>query len=426
MLHIDTPEQRKLLLEGNFGLEKEGLRVSREGFLAHTFHPFAADDSHIVRDFCENQTEINTSVHEGAHGAVQELLEHTNRIHKTLAAMNPREYLWPFSNPPYIRDEEDIPVASFNGKQAGKTVYREYLSRRYGRYKMSLCGIHVNFSFNEELLLQDFKRSGENDFLKYKNDLYLTLAKRAAAYGWILTAVTAASPLLNSSYVEKEKFGTDLFCGMASVRCGELGYWNTFAPVFDYSSLGAYVESIRGFIRKGWIQAPTELYYPIRLKPAGLNRLDSLEKNGINHIELRMFDLNPLRPEGVDERDVTFAGLLLGWLAATPDQEFTECDQVQAVQNFKNAAHYDLKTVNVVVPNGEVYSVVDAALNVIGFMRQFYKDFPSEVQETLNFEEAKFTDAENRYAWKVRKAYGGGFVENGMALAIKRQEEANV
>ncbi len=139
-----------------------------------------------------------------------------------------------------------------------------------------------------------------------------------------------------------------------------------------------------------------------------------------------MFDLNPLRPEGVDERDVTFAGLLLGWLAATPDQEFTECDQVQAVQNFKNAAHYDLKTVNVVVPNGEVYSAVDAALNVIGFMRQFYKDFPSEVQEILDFEEAKFTDAENRYAWKVRKAYGGGFVENGMALAIKRQEEANV
>lgn len=426
MLHIETPEHRRLLLEGNFGLEKEGLRVSDEGFLSHTPHPFAPDDSHIVRDFCENQTEINTSVHVGAHAAVEELREHTDRIHRTLARLETREYLWPFSNPPYIHDEQDIPVAKFSGVQSGKTVYREYLSNRYGRYKMALSGIHVNYSFNEELLKEDFRRSGVTDYLEYKNNLYLTLAKRAAAYGWILTAVTAASPLLDSSYVEKERFDGDVFQGLASVRCSELGYWNTFAPVFDYSSIGAYTESIRELVRKGFIQAPSELYYPVRLKPAGLNRLDTLEKNGVNHIELRMFDLNPLNPAGVEEKDVAFSGLLLGWLAATPDQSFSEADQVQAVQNFKNAAHYDLKTVNIVVPNGEVYSAVDAALNVLGFMRDFYKDFPTEVHEILDFEEAKFVDGENRYAWKVRGEFDGGFVKKGMELARKRQEEANV
>ena len=53
MLHIEDPAVRQLLLEGNFGLEKESLRVNEDGYLAHTRHPLPNDD-HIVRDFCEN------------------------------------------------------------------------------------------------------------------------------------------------------------------------------------------------------------------------------------------------------------------------------------------------------------------------------------------------------------------------------------
>ncbi|MCF0106158.1 MAG: hypothetical protein HUJ53_05305, partial [Holdemanella sp.] len=62
MFHIENEDVYKNLLKGNFGLEKEGLRVTEQGFLAHTPHPFDENDAHIVRDFCENQTEINTGV----------------------------------------------------------------------------------------------------------------------------------------------------------------------------------------------------------------------------------------------------------------------------------------------------------------------------------------------------------------------------
>ncbi|MCD8068687.1 MAG: hypothetical protein LUE87_07340 [Lachnospiraceae bacterium] len=421
MLQIDSTELAELLLSGSFGLEKESLRIDGEGFLSHTPHPFAGNPN-IVRDFCENQTEINTSVQPSAHAAVSELERHTRTIQRTLAELTPGEYLWPFSNPPYIRNEQDIPVAQFAGAQSDKTTYRNYLSKRYGRYKMTLSGIHVNYSFHEELLRRDFQRSGQSSYIDYQNNLYLTLAKRVAAYGWILTAVTAASPLLDSSYVEKEQFDGDVFQGLASVRCSELGYWNAFAPVFDYSSLAAYVESIRDYVRRGWLRAPSELYYPVRLKPAGPYRLDALEAGGVNHIELRMFDLNPLTPVGIDERDVSFAQLLLCWLAATPDQPFNDRDQVQAVQNFKNAAHYDLKTVNLMLPDGRAYSVAHAARNVITLMREFYCYSPAEVQQVLDFEEAKFIDGENRYAWQIRKAFSGGFVRKGLALARQQQE----
>ncbi len=100
-----------------------------------------------------------------------------------------------------------------------------------------------------------------------------------------------------------------------------------------------------------------------------------------------MFDLNPLTYAGVEEKDVAFAELLLGWLAASPDHGVTEKDQIQAVQNFKNAAHYDLKTVNLVTPAGEFFSVAHAARNLIGFMKDFYRDYSPEVQQILDFED---------------------------------------
>jgi glutamate--cysteine ligase len=423
VLHYQDPAVAKLLLRGNFGLEKESLRVTPEGYFAHTPHPFPNND-HIVRDFCENQTEINTPVFPSAQAAVNALAEYNQEIQEQLSVQPQRELLWPFSNPPLIQNEADVPVAQFAGGRASKTSYREYLSDRYGRYKMALCGIHVNFSFADELLEADFAASGEDDFTEYKNQLYVNLAEQLAAYGWILTAVTAASPLTDSSYVEKGHLGGDNFGGMASVRCSELGYWNFFAPLFDYSNIRSYADSIQHYVDEGMLAFPTELYYPIRLKPAGLNRLNVLRDQGVNHIELRMFDLNPLAPAGVDVRDVQFAQLLMVWLLCRPVKHLSHKAQVQAVQNFKNAAHYDLKTVKIVLPGEEATPVADAALSLLAQMKGFYRFFPAGVREVLIFEEAKFLDPETRYAWQIRREFADGYVQKGLKLADALQREA--
>ena len=320
MFHVENEKVKALLLNGKFGLEKESLRITPEGHMAHTSNPFAGSE-HIVRDFCENQTEINTPALPSARAAVGSLWAYTQRIHRTLAALSQRELLWPFSNPAFIHNEADIPVARFVGDEAGKTTYREYLSDRYGRYKMTLSGIHVNYSFADELLQADFALSGGSDFQEYKNQLYVGLAERAAAYGWIMVALTAASPLMDSSFVEKGRYGVDEFNGMASTRCSELGYWNYFSPIFDYSNIRAYADSIQRYVDDGLLAAPTELYYPIRLKPRGKNDLRRLRDEGVDHIELRMVDLNPLEPSGINLKDLQFAQLLLIWLASTPPAE---------------------------------------------------------------------------------------------------------
>lgn len=421
MLHIEKEAVRAQIFDGNFGLEKESLRILENGKLSHSPHPFP-DDEHIVRDFCENQTEINTSVHTSVKGALDELTFHTERIQKKLQTLSQREYLWPFSNPPYIENEQDIPVAVFEGVQVSKTAYRDYLSEKYGRYKMTFSGIHVNYSFSEELLKADFSLQETTDYTDYKNRLYLDLAKGLAVYGWILVAVTAASPILDSSFVEKGVYDRDVFTGMASVRCSEMGYWNQFAPLFDYESIASYADSIQKYVDNGLLKTASELYYPIRLKPKGENNLDTLRESGVNHIELRMYDLNPLTEAGVEERDILFAQLLMIWLVSTPAQPFTEKDQIQAVQNFKNAAHYDLKTVKIVLPDGENCSVAKAAIHVIDQMKKFYRSLDLPVQDILDFEQAKFTEVENRYAWQIRARFQDSYVKKALEFVKERLE----
>lgn len=425
MLHIGDECVKKHILDGCFGLEKEGLRVLENGMLSHTLHPFP-DDEHIVKDFCENQTEINTGVHYSIRGAVEELQFHSRRIYRKLQQLPEREYLWPFSNPPYIENERDIPVAFFGGESVSKKAYRDYLSDKYGRYKMTFSGIHVNFSFAEELLKADFKLHKTDNYMEYKNRLYLKLAKQMAAYGWILVALTAASPVMDSSFVEKGIYNKDVFTGMASVRCSEMGYWNEFAPAFNYDDIDSYVDSIQRYVDIGLLKAASELYFPIRLKPKGENNLDTLRERGVDHIELRMFDLNPLAEAGIEERDILFAQLLMIWLAASDAKPFTQMEQIQAVQNFKNAAHYDLKTVRIHISEEENCSAPEAARRVIAEMKTFYQNLDLDVQDVLDFEYEKFADAENRYAWKIREQFQESYVVKALALAKERQERVDV
>ena len=61
---------------------------------------------------------------------------------------------------------------------------------------------------------------------------------------------------------------------------------------------------------------------------------------------------------------------------------------------------------------------------MISFMREFYQDFPQEIHDILDFEDEKFIDPDNRYAWQIRKQYATNFVEKGLELAKLRQKEA--
>lgn len=61
LFDINNDTIKEYLKQAEFGIEREGLRVSGDGRLAQTPHPFDSDKN-IDRDFCENQTELISDV----------------------------------------------------------------------------------------------------------------------------------------------------------------------------------------------------------------------------------------------------------------------------------------------------------------------------------------------------------------------------
>ena len=393
---IIAPEGK--LLTGEFGLERETLRVTQDGHMAHTPHPFP-NDPNIVKDFCENQTEINTGVHTSAEGVIDELAAHTQRLNMILEER--RERLWLYSNPPRIKNADDIPVAIYEGDQSSKHSYRLYLAEKYGKFKMTLSGIHVNYSLSEELLRQCFDASSSVDFTAHKNEVYLRLAESLTAYGWVINLLLSASPVCDGSYFSPKEIGKPVLTRYASLRCGEEGYWNSFTPHLSYDSVLSYALSIQRYIDSGALAGVGELYYPIRLKPRGANRLNTLVQNGVNHIEIRNVDINPFAPQGIDSRDLQFIELLILYLVSEPSTQPQEI----AVQNYKNAALLDIDKAGITLPDGAVRPAREAGIHLLKRMRAFYAHgqyvAAYSVSDILDYQVNKMTVKGARYADRI-------------------------
>lgn len=421
---ISKDNIRSFLNEGTFGLELESHRITGDAHLSHTPHPFP-DDPHIVRDFSEDQLEINTSPERSPEAVRKQLAFHLSRVQKKLAGMETPELLWPFSNPPYIMNEEDIHIAQWYGRERASTTYREYLADRYGRYKMTYCGIHFNYSFGEATLRKLADEAGK-EYPGFRNRFYLELAEKVAAYGWLLVVLMAASPVIDRSLIERGKTGRSAFQGLASPRCSEFGYWNHFTPILDYRSIPDYVAIIQQYVESRLLKAARELYYPVRIKPFGKYTLEGLLEQGISHIELRMVDLNPLDPVGIDVDDIRFIELFLLWLAQLQTGHMRTDQQIQTVQNFKNAAHYDLDLARITLLSGRSESVREASGTILNWIYEYYEETAPEQLPVIQKQIWKISCEEHRYASIVLKKYGDDFVKKGLELALQRQEEQNV
>ncbi len=408
----------KYILEGQFGLEKESLRVSEDGFLSHIAHPFF-DIPQIDRDFCENQIEIITGVHDSVEGVYEELTElHNTAVKRLYHLKSGKEYVWNFSNPPYVKNEGDIPVAKFSGKLKGKEIYRKYLSKKYGKKKMLYSGIHFNFSFSEDYLQTAFENSTLRDFTEFKNQLYLNLAQKVVRHGWLIVYLTAASPLMDGSFIDYERLGEDVLSPYASGRCSEIGYWNDFVPILKYDNLGTYIDSIQEYVDLKQIRSASELYYPVRLKPKGENTLENLRETEVNHIELRNIDLNPLSDIGLKKEDVAFLHLLLVYLNLLENKKFEDFEQVMAIKNIKNAAKFNDDMITIETKWNESQKIKTLTLQILNDMEAVFQKIDGEkTKDILAYQKNKVLNRRERYAAKIMHTFEGGYVKQGLRMA---------
>ncbi len=392
-------EGLRAAFRGGIGLERESLRIRKaDGRIAQTDHPFG-DDPHFSRDFAESQLEIISPVA----GSSEELFQMLSRMHtQALDRLEKSgEMLHMSSNPPaYI--PSGVRIAHFSEENSHKEEYRKYLLKKYGLKRMLLSGIHYNFSY-----AADYPA-----YLGMTADaLYLKAAVYSLRYAWLIVWLTAASPgpYLSDTFGEcREKVSP----AYASVRCGKEGYWNVFLPVLDFSGVSSYCESIESYVMSGQLYSSSELYLPVRLKPRGANSLEAL-RNGIDHIELRMLDLNPLEKTGIALEDLRFLQLFLIWCSLFPEYVPDEREQADAISNMKHAALFDER--KIWIREGTVLKPVrEAALEVLSEMACVFETLGCfDVLGTIEYQKRKLLIPGNRYAEQVAGIEAGALSSAG-------------
>ena len=308
------------ILQANFGIERESLRVDRQGKLAHTPHPscLGARSFHpyIQTDFCEFQMELITPVAKSTTEARRFLGAITDVAGRSISK---DELLWPLSMPPRINAQE-IQVAQLENEF--ERHYRNYLAEKYGTKLQAISGIHYNMELGEDLVEALFKESDQTDMITFKNALYLKLAQNYLRYRWVITYLFGAAPVAEQGFFDQEVPEP-----VRSFRNSDHGYVNKEEIQVSFSSLEDYVSAIENYIEQGDLIAEKEFYSAVRFRGQKVNR--SFLDKGITYLEFRNFDLNPFERIGISQDTMDTVHLLLLaflWLDAPEnvDQALTQ------------------------------------------------------------------------------------------------------
>ena len=328
------------------GIERETLRVTEAGSLSLRAHPQALGSAlthpQITTDFCEAQPELVTGVHRSISGLLQELHD----IHAFVWQQLRDELLWPLSLPCRLPAASDIPLASYGDSHSGrfKRLYRMGLKHRYGSAMQTICGMHYNFSLPEEFWghwVGDV-RADEATLAGARDDALLGLVRRFLQDEWVLLYLLGASPVFGDELADAAAYGLQPWPGggfyhpgATSLRNSRLGYNASVQEGLQmrYDSLSAYCDSMQAAISEpyapwvelaaaggepvqlgtGRLQIENELYDAIRLKriAPGLRPLTALRRHGVQYLEVRCVDINPLLPLGCDEYGCRLLDLFL-------------------------------------------------------------------------------------------------------------------
>jgi glutamate--cysteine ligase len=342
---FDERSQAQLLRGITRGFERECLRVTGSGQLAKSAHPAAlgAKLTHpwITTDYAEALLEFITPPSQDPLFPLSFLKE----IHGFSAQQLDDEFLWAGSMPCKIGADAGIAIADYGRSNEArfKGVYREGLSLRYGRAMQTIAGAHYNWSLPEAfwLALRD-SCCGAADLQDFINQRYFGLIRNFLRYGWLIPYLFGASPALSQSFLQGRPSdllelspGTLHAPYATSLRMSDLGYQNRAQDklAISFNSLEQYCNALETAIRspdpyyaelgvrqgEHWqqlsanvLQLEAEFYAPIRPKRvSSLRPAKALREQGVQYLEVRLFDLNPFIDIGIAPEQSLFADVLL-------------------------------------------------------------------------------------------------------------------
>lgn len=438
-----TPHE---LLKGNYGIERESLRVNAAGELSSKDHPSVFGDkvtnSYITTDFAESQVEVITPPFTG----IEDVYNFSNALYDIVAMEIGDEYLWPQSMPGIVPDDDKIRIAQYGQNEKGKEarLYRESLIERYGGKRQLICGIHYNFSFSDDVIkkLYDSKKFNyifkpENsskidlNYKDFKNYVYLKVTRNYLRYRWLLIYLLGASGVVDKSYItncinRSKEIAENSFSneGALSYRNSECGYKNKIDLYPSYDSVEEYIESLKCFINDKLIDSYKELYSCIRLKPSNPDDFfNSLMENGIQYLEYRSIDINPFEKGGISLVDLQFLQLFNLFLLVAEESNY-KAWQEEGAENQKIISKLGLNNV-MLKKDGISISKKEWGVEILENIKNINKELNLGKEEIIDLMIEKVKDNKLTYAYKIEeKVKKEGYINAHLNLAKKYKENS--
>jgi glutamate--cysteine ligase len=370
---FENPQAIKHLRGIVRGIEKESLRVSPSGHIANSPHPEALGSAlthpSITTDYSEALLEFITA----PSCSIDEVLTELDDIHRFTYRHIGEELLWASSMPCQLGADDQIPIAEYGCSNIGvmKRVYRLGLGHRYGRAMQTIAGIHYNFSVPDELWLELQQQQQNSQSLQdFKSDGYFHLIRNFRRYAWLLLYLLGSAPAVCRSFVANRDHrlspvGDDSHSlhqpYATSLRMGDLGYQSQAQCSVDisYNSLEKYVATLRDALARPYqpydeiglkddhgnykqlnthlLQIENEFYSAIRPKRTATpdeTPLQALEHRGVEYIEVRCLDVNPLIACGIDAQTIRFLDTFLLFCLFADSPQTTSAESLELSDNM--------------------------------------------------------------------------------------------
>lgn len=430
------------LLKGNYGMERESLRVDKDGKLAQSLHPEVfgpkEKNQYITTDFAECQMEMITPpLH-----TPEDVYNFSNSLYDICVSEIGDEYLWPQSMPSIVPDDDkDIKIAQYDNNEKGNAAheYRKGLIKKYGGKVQLICGIHYNFSFNDTLLkkLYNYEKSHEEKFniisyRDFKNSLYLKVARNYLRYRWLIVYLFGASGIMHKTYADKtfmnmgKEASRDSLTnnGAVSYRNSEYGYKNKTELFPDYSSVENYITSLRTFIDDKQLNSHKELYSAVRLKPQNIdNFIDSLLRDGIQYLEYRSIDINPFEKGGISLEDLHFLQVFNLYLLIKDESEYKNW-QEESIENQSLIARYGLENIELTRDGVKVLRE-DWAVEILNEMKNINEVLCLGEESAIDTMLEKTKNPQLTYMYKIGQLVKEkGYINAHLNLAEKYKKES--
>jgi len=454
------------LSQNLMGIEKESLRVSDDGSISQESHPkaygSALTNPQITTDFCEALIELVTPPFDGADKVLEDLGNTEHFVHHHLPKS---QRFWPASMPCVVRGETYIPIAQYGSSNRGKmkTAYRQGLSNRYGSVMQTIAGIHFNYSFSGDFwqAYQELMTPEETGQCFIDNH-YMGLTRNVLRRGWLIPYLFGASASICKSFLKDyhqhklEEFDENTFYlpYATSLRMGDIGYQNSQEDAVgvkaNYNSLCHYTHSLQAAMQTSCteyesidlkkdgeyqqlntniLQIENEYYASIRPKPKlnGIDKpLEALSKNGINYIELRSLDINPLLPLGIDKPQILFLEAFLLYCLLEDSPAISTAEQFEIDNNDHMVAHQGRKPGLKLTKQGNEISlqdwgrdILDKTISVAALLSDKHEKAVQVISERLS--NADLTPSATML--QMMKDDGDGFYQSINKISLQSQKD---